>query len=78
MLLNSIGIFSEEIQAYEKIKLMLILSYTTLVILTIVQVMSYYLYNSKFHPYAMIVMPERTFCQKLAKLESREHISFKY
>ena len=78
VLLNSIGIFSEEIQAYEKIKLMLIFSYTTLVILTIVQAVSYYFYNGKFHPYAMIVMPKRTFCQKVVKLEPREHISFKY
>lgn len=65
MLLDTIGTFPEENKAYEQIKLMPILSYTILVILTMVQVVSYYFFNGKFHPYAMIVMSERIFPQKV-------------
>ena len=32
--------------------------YSFLVLLTIIQGVSYYLYNGRFHPFAMIVMPE--------------------
>ena len=65
MLLDTIGTFPEENKAYEQIKLMPILSYTILVILTMVQVVSYYFFNGKFHPYAMIVLTERILPQKV-------------
>ena len=32
--------------------------YSFLVLLTIIQVVSYYLYNGRFHPFALIVMPD--------------------
>ena len=35
------------------------LSYTLLVVVTIIQIVSYYLYNGRFHPFALIVMPEK-------------------
>ena len=59
IIVNSIGAFPEEIQAYEKIQMMIGLGYSIIVFLTIIQVVSYYLYNGKCHPFAMIVMPEQ-------------------
>ena len=55
ILVNSIGAFPQEIDAYERIKVMLILSFTLLVFFTVIQIVSYYLYNGKFHPFALIV-----------------------
>ena len=60
ILLNSIGPFPEEFEAMEKIKLIIGLGYSLLVVLTIVQVVSFYLYNKRFHPFAKIVMPDPT------------------
>ena len=59
ILLDSIGAFPEEIEAFELVKLMLIIGYSFLIFLTICQVVLYYLYNGKFHPYSKIVMPNR-------------------
>ena len=59
ILVDSIGVFPEEIEAFELVKLMLIIGYSLLVFLTICQVVLYYLYNGKFHPYSKIVMPNR-------------------
>ena len=50
IIVNSIGAFLEEIQAYEKIQMMIGLGYSIIVFLTIIQVVSYYLYNAKCHP----------------------------
>ena len=61
IIVNSIGAFPQEIQAYEKIQLLIGLGYSSVVFLTIIQVVSYYFYNGKFHPFAMIVMPEQNF-----------------
>ena len=58
VLVESIGAFPEEYHAYGQIKLMVGLGYSTLVILTILQVVTYYLYNGIFHPFAAIVLPE--------------------
>ena len=38
--------------------------YPLLVLLTIIQVVSYYLYNGRFHPFALIVMPEKNCNEK--------------
>ena len=38
---------------------MLIIGFSLLVFLTICQVVLYYLYNGKYHPYSKIVMPNR-------------------
>ena len=58
LLLNSIGAFPEEEQAFIHIILMIILGYSFLILLTIIQVVSYYFCNGQFHPLAMIIMPE--------------------
>ena len=55
ILVNSIGAFPEEIQAFEQIQLMIALGYSSLLLLTIIQIVSYYLYNGRFHPFAVIV-----------------------
>merc|ERR1711884_917656 len=59
ILVDSIGVFPEETEAFELVKLMLIIGYSLLVFLTICQVVLYYLYNGKYHPYSKIVMPNR-------------------
>ena len=59
MLLDSIGAFPEETEAFELVKLMLIIGYSFLVFLTICQIVLYYLYNGKYHPYNKIVMPDK-------------------
>ena len=58
LLLDYIGAFPEEEQAFINIKLMIILGYSFLIFLTIIQVVSYYFCNGRFHPFAMIIMPE--------------------
>ena len=68
ILVDSIGVYPEEIQAYDQIKLMIILGYTALLILTLIQVLSYYLYNGRFHPFAIIVQPQPVFIKKLEDL----------
>ena len=55
ILVNSIGAFPEEIEAYVQIQWMIGLSYPLLVLLTTVQIVSFYLYNDRFHPFALIV-----------------------
>ena len=58
ILVNSIGAFPEEIKAHEQIKWMIGLSNFLLVFLTLVQIVTYYLYNGRFHPFALILAPE--------------------
>ena len=58
--MNSIGALPEEYAAFEKVQLMLYLGYSLLLLLTIGQVVLYYLYNGNYHPYCKIVMPEKT------------------
>ena len=55
ILVNSIGAFPEEIEAYVQIQWMIGLSYSLLVLLTTIQIVSFYLYNDRFHPFALIV-----------------------
>ena len=59
LLLNSIGAFPEEYEAFNKIILLLCLGYTLLMLCTIIQIVSYYLFNGKYHPFALIVLPEQ-------------------
>ena len=59
LLLNSIGAFPEEYEAFDKIILLLSLGYSLLVLCTTIQVVSYYYFNGKYHPFALIVMPEQ-------------------
>ena len=56
---KTIGAFPEEIEAYKQIQWMIGLSYSLLLLLTLVQIVTYYLYNGRFHPFALIVMPEQ-------------------
>ena len=71
LLVNTIGTFPEENQAFLHIKLMLALGYSLLVLMTMVQVISYYYCNGRFHPFATIVMPEEyKYTQSLGTPES--------
>ena len=56
ILINSIGAFPEEIQAYEQMKVTLGTAYGLLIICTVLQVVLYYLYNGIYHPFACIVI----------------------
>ena len=58
ILINSIGAFPEEIQAYEQMKVMLGTAYGLLIIGTVLQVVLYYLYNGIYHPFACIVIDQ--------------------
>mgnify|MGYP001179260583 FL=1 len=58
ILINSIGAFPEEIQAYEQMKVMLGTAYGLLIICTVLQVVLYYLYNGIYHPFACIVIDQ--------------------
>ena len=58
ILVNSIGAFPEEIEAFERLKLMLILSFTLLLLSTIIQILSFYLCNGKFHPFTLIAQDD--------------------
>ena len=59
ILVNSIGAFPQEIIAFQQIQWMIGLSYSLLILLTLLQILTYYLYNGRYHPFAMIVMPEQ-------------------
>ena len=58
-MIESIGAFPEEYKAYMQIIWMIYLGYTLLVVLTVVQIVSFYLYNGRFHPFAAIIMPDQ-------------------
>ena len=45
--------------AYKQIRWMIGLSYSLLLLLTLVQIVTFYLYNGRFHPFALIVMPKQ-------------------
>ena len=57
--MNSIGALPEEIFAFKQITVMIAAGYTLLVLSAMIQVVSYYFYNGKFHPFAMIVEPDQ-------------------
>ena len=59
ILVNSIGAFPTEIIAFWKIQRVLGVSYGLLLLFTIVQLVAYYFYNSKYHPFYKIVRSER-------------------
>ena len=74
ILVNSIGPFPEEIQAYEQIILMLTLSYGVLVCGTACQVLLYHWYNGKYHPFACILSQDQdndqdSYCTAVQSLE---------
>ena len=73
LLVNSIGAFQEEIDAYEQIKWMVILSYLGLGLLTFIQIISFYLYNGKFHPFSLIVMGEEASKRCLFEEHASQH-----
>ena len=58
ILVNSIGAFPEETYAFRQIIAMIVVGYSLLVLLTIIQTLSYLLYNDKFHPFARIIYPD--------------------
>ena len=72
ILVSSIGAFPEEIKAYEQIKWMIGLSYMLLAFLTFIQIMSFYFYNGKFHPFSLIVMGEETSQESMSKKHETE------
>jgi len=57
-LVNSIGALPEENYAFRQIIVMIAVGYSLLVLLTIIQTLSYFLYNDKFHPFALIIHPD--------------------
>ena len=59
ILINSIGALPQEIEALHQIQLMIGLSYTCLLVFTLVQVVCYYFYNGKCHPFAAIILPAK-------------------
>ena len=59
ILVNSIGAFSQEDDAFQQIKLLIGLGYTFLIILSILQMVVYYLYNGRFHPFSAILRIEQ-------------------
>lgn len=60
LLVNTIGAFPEEYQSFEQIKLMIALSFSLLVTLTFVQVVTYYLFNGRLHPFNKIITSEKS------------------
>ena len=56
---NSIGALPEEIEAFTQMKWMLGLSYSLLLLCFFIQIVSYYFYNGKYHPFAVIILPDR-------------------
>ena len=73
LLVNSIGAFPEEIEAYEQIKWMIVLSYLGLGLLTFIQIISFYLYNGKFHPFSLIVMDEEASKKPIPEEHASHH-----
>ena len=69
VIVKSIGAFPEETQAYDQIILMIIIGYSSLLILTLIQVLSYYFYNGRFHPFAVIVQPQPMVTKRLEDLD---------
>lgn len=72
ILVNSIGALPQETIAYEQIKWMIALSYTLLVLFTIFQIVSYYFYNGRCHPFALIIMNELK--HDTAQIEVKEDV----
>ena len=68
ILVNSIGAYPEEHYAFFQIQLMIGLGFGLLLLLTIVQLVSYYFYNSKYHPFNKIVQKDKTCKLKLLNL----------
>ena len=61
LLVNSIGAFPEEFEAFHGIKVLLGVGYTGLLLMTVLQIVSYYLYNGKCHPFAtLIILPQES------------------
>ena len=52
---NTIGALEMEMESYEKSKLMAWIFYPTWIVLTILQVICFILYNGKFHPLSKIL-----------------------
>ena len=58
LLFNTIGVLPEETDAYNLIICLICASHSCLLLLTIFEMIFFYLYNSKFHPFKMILQPE--------------------
>ena len=77
ILINSIGAFQSEIEAFEQIKVMISIGYALLLLLTVTQLITYYLYNGKFHPFSIIVSsPRQTLHTPMRKQESESAEDF--
>ena len=77
ILINSIGAFQPEIEAFEQIKVMISIGYALLLLLTVTQLITYYLYNGKFHPFSIIVSSQRqTLHTPMRKQESESAEDF--
>ena len=66
-LIKSIGAMPEEHFAYFQIQLMIFASYGGLLLLFIIQVLSYFLFNKKFHPLSEILVQGKYLSNKKLK-----------
>ena len=60
ILVNSIGTYPEENDAYFQIQIIVGFGFSSLALMTMVQLVSYYLYNCKYHPFNKIVQKDKT------------------
>ena len=59
-LLNTIGVLPEEIEAQYKVVLLIYVSYLSLILLSLVDVICFNMYNSRYHPFKYILISEDT------------------
>ena len=77
---NSIGVLPEEWEAFRNIQLALGLGYGSLLLLTLGQILTFYLYNGSWHPLSRIVAKSKR-CKSfsnLAGIFKANLVSFSY
>ena len=58
LLFNTIGVLPEEIDVYNLVLCLIFSSHVILLLLTMMELYFFYLYNSKFHPFCRILIKE--------------------
>ena len=58
LMFNTIGVLPEETSAYNLIIWLICSSHSCLLLLTIIEMICFFLYNSKYHPFKMILQIE--------------------
>ena len=59
ILTKTIGYLDQEQEALDRGKLLVTCSTITIIIGSLFEMFFFYLYNGRFHPFALIVMPEQ-------------------